>query len=498
MAYSKTPAVQTYETKRVNFISNPQQRSNDANKDFRLVNMMVEEIKSPVGDNKKYYVKSRPGMTQAYTTQTGEGRGIFYWSPNARAPYTYVISVVGNKVYATNITTNITLAIITLTTSTGHVGITEFLSTTNVSSLVLLDGVEGWVIATPFDIVSTETWSATKITDPEFPTPHVPTPVYLDYYLFVAKAGTADIYNSDLDNPSSWTAGNYIQAKMYPDTIKALSKNNNFLYAVGTGSVEYFYDGANASGSPLTANPTAVQQFGTAAYATVIQTDKEVLFVGETNDGGHTVWTIDGFKENEIGIPTVKSALLAEGSNISNIRAFEARCSGQKLYVLCLTARTFVYSLTTKMWSEWQSGSSVFRGNDASDGPAGSNYVLDATNGKIYLMNETYFTDNGTAFTCTVVSAKMDFDTINRKFMYRLSIIGDVPDDTGTDIAVSVSWSDDDYKTWSTPRTLNFNSDLPAIQQLGQFRRRAIKLSYSLPHLFRIEMIEVDINKGNA
>jgi hypothetical protein len=481
MPYSKTPAIQTYETKRINFISNPQQRSNDANKDFRLVNMMVEEIKSPVGDNKKYYVKSRPGLSQAYTTQTGEGRGIFYWTYGGNS---YCMAVVGDKVYANG------TAVLTLSTSTGHVGFCEFLTTTNSPKLVLLDGTNGYVFSAYNSVA--------QITDPEFPTPHVPTPVYLDYYLFVAKAGTADIYNSDLDNPSSWTAGNYIQAKMYPDTIKALSKNNNFLYAVGSSSVEYFYDGANASGSPLTANPTAVQQFGTAAYASVIQTDKEVLFVGETNDGGHTVWTIDGFKENEIAIPTVKSALLAEGSNIGNIRAFEARTSGQKLYVLCLSARTFVYSLTTKMWSEWQSGSSIFCGNDASDGPNGSNYVLDATNGKIYLMNETYFTDNGTAFTCTVVSAKMDFDTINRKFMYRLSIIGDVPDDTGTDIAVSVSWSDDDYKTWSTPRTLNFNSDLPAIQQLGQFRRRAIKLSYSLPHLFRIEMIEVDINKGNA
>ena len=46
MPYSKTPAIQTYETKRVNFISNPQQRSSDATKDFRLLNMMVEVIKT--------------------------------------------------------------------------------------------------------------------------------------------------------------------------------------------------------------------------------------------------------------------------------------------------------------------------------------------------------------------------------------------------------------------------------------------------------------------
>jgi predicted heme/steroid binding protein len=481
MPYSKNPVIQTYETKRVNFISNPQQRSSDPNKDFRLVNMMTEVITSPIGDNKKYYIKSRAGLTQAYTTQTGEGRGVFYWTYGGNS---YCMAVVGNKVYANG------AAVLTLTTSTGHVGFTEFLTSTNVSKLVLLDGTKGYV----FSAYNT----AAQITDVDFPSPHVPTPVYLDNYLFVAKANTADIYNSDLNDPSAWTAGNYITANMYPDTIKALSKNNNFLYAVGSNSIEYFYDNANASGSPLSKQPTAVQQFGTASGASVIQTDKEVILVGETSDGGHTVWTVDGFKETEIGIPAVKSALQAEGSSISSCRAFGIRVSGQKLYILCLTQRTFVYSFTTKMWSEWQSGSSAFVGYDGSDGPNGTPYILDATNGKVYTMSETAFTDNGTAFDCTAVTAKLDFENINRKFMYRLSIIGDVPDDAGTYNTVYVSWSDDDYKTWSTERSLNFNADLPAIHQLGQFRRRAFKLRYSSPKLFRIEMIEVDINKGSV
>jgi translation initiation factor 1 (eIF-1/SUI1) len=481
MPYSKTPVIQTYETKRVNFISNPQQRSSDPNKDFRLVNMMTEVINTPVGDNKKYYIKSRPGLSQAYTTQTGAGRGLYYWTYGGNS---YCMAVVGNKVYANGV------SVLTLSTSTGEVGFTEFLTSTNASKLILLDGTNGYVF-TAYN-------SATQITNANFPTPHVPSPIFLDNYLFVAKANTADIYNSNLDDPLTWTSGNYISAQMYPDTIKALSKNNNFLYAVGTSSVEYFFDNANASGSPLSRQPTAVQQFGTVSGGSVVQTDKEVILVGETNDGGHTVWTIDGFKENEIGIPAIKSALAAEGSNINTCKGYEIRVSGQKLYVLCLTLRTFIYSFTTKMWSEWQSGSSIFIGIDGSDGPNGSAYILDSTNGKIYLMDETYFTDNGTAFTCSVTTAKLDFDTINRKFMGRLAIIGDVPDSSGVDINVSVQWSDDDYKTWSTARTLKFTADLPAIWQLGQFRRRAFKLSYSLPRLFRIEMIEVDINKGSV
>jgi Phage stabilisation protein len=481
MAYSKTPVVQTYETKRVNFIANPQQRNGTTDKDFRLVNMMTEVVNSPVGDQKKYYVKSRPGVSKAYTTTAGVGRGLYYWVISGTG---YAISVVGNKVYTNG------SAVLTLTTSTGKVGFTEFVSSTGVVSLVLLDGTKGYVFS--------DATTAVEITDADFPTPHIPIPIFMDGYLFVAKYDSEDIYNSDLDNPALWTAGNYISAEMYPDKIVALSKNNNYLYAVGSGSVEYFYDNANATGSPLARHNSAVQQFGTSSMASVVQTEKEVIFIGETNDGGHTVWTIDGFKEKEIGIPAIKSALLAEGSALVNAFAFALRVSGQKLYCICLTNRTLVYSFNTEMWSEWMTNGSTFIGNCATDGPNGSAYVLGATDGDVYTMNENLFTDDEYAITCTIISSKLDFDTINRKFMSRLSIIGDVPDDTLVDTAVSVSWSDDDYKTWSTPRTLKFTGDLPAIFQMGQFRRRALKIQYALPHLFRLETVEVDINKGNA
>lgn len=394
------------------------------------------------------------------------------------------MAVVGNKVYHNG------TSVLTLTTSTGKVGFTEFVSSTGVVSLVLLDGTKGYVFS--------NATTATEITDTDFPTPHIPTPIFLDGYLFVAKADSEDIYNSDLDDPSKWTAGNFISAEMYPDKIVALSKNNNYLYAVGSGSVEYFYDQANATGSPLGRHASAVQQFGTAAMGSVVQTEKEVILIGETNDGGHTIWTIDGFKEKEIGIPAIKSILLAEGSGLKNAYCFAIRVSGQKLYVVCLSTRTLVYSFNTEMWSEWSSNNGAFLGNCATDGPDGSAYVLSTTDGDIYTMNENLFTDDEYSIVCSITSAKFDFDTINRKFMYRLSLIGDVPDDTGTDNTLTIQWSDDDYKTWSTARSITLNPDLPAIKQLGHFRRRAFKLTYSLPHLLRLEGIEVDINKGTV
>lgn len=543
MPFSKSPVLQTYETKRVSFVTNPQQRSADKTKDARLVNMMTEAVISPLGDSKKYYVKSRAGLSQAYSNTAGAGRGIYFWVING---VENVMAVIGNTVYANGV------SVVTLATSTGSCGFTEFVDSTGVVSLIMLDGINGYVFSNPttyqqISTASTDVWTASTayvldtirrptsdngfvyvvttagtssgtqptwpttagstVTDGSvvwtcqefsFPSPHIPNPIYLDSYLFVAKVNTQDVYNSNLNDPLKWTPGDYFSAVMYPDRIVALSKNNNYIYAIGSNSVEYLYDAATAVGSPLGRHDSAVQQFGCGAPGTVVQTAKEVIFVGETFNGGHTVWTLDGFKEKEIGIPMVKAALFDEDGFLSQASAYCIRVSSQRFYVLCLTKRTLVYGFDTEMWHEWQTGDTIFLGSAAADGPSGSAYILGRADGKVYLMNENNYTDNGVPIECSITTAKLDFDNINRKFMNRLSMVGDVPDDTLVDSTINIQWSDNDYKTWSTARALNMNADFPSIPQLGQFRRRAFKITYSLPHLLRLEGMEVDINKGNA
>jgi len=484
VAYSKNPNLSTYDTKRMSFVYNPLHRSGtQLNKDAKLCNVLVDLFQSPDDQNTRVFVKSRPGLAAAYTTTSGRARGIYYWVVSGTG---YAISVSGNKVYS-----NGTL-LTTLTTSTGDVGFTEFVASTGIVKLVMVDGTKGYVFTSP-------TVAPSEITDVDFPTPHCPFPVFLDGYLFLAKADTQDIYNSDLDNPALWTAGNYISAEMYPDKVVALTKNNNYIYAVGQGSVEYFYD-AGGTTTPLQRHDSAVQQFGTPSPSSVVPTDDEVILIGETGNGGHTVWTINGFKAKEVATPSIRSILRAEGTNLATARAHCIRVAGQKLYIITLTSITLVYSFDSQLWFEWTSGvtgTSQFIGTHATDGPNGMAYILDALNGNVYTISEDNQSDNGTNFLRQIVTPKYDFDTFNRKFMSRFSLIGDWPTTSGTGNIAQIEWSDDDYTTWSTPRDLDFSLDFPAITQLGAFRRRAFRISYSQPYLLRLEAFEVDINKGN-
>jgi hypothetical protein len=547
MPYSKTPVISTYETKRLNFVINPLQRSaSSPTKDAILSNMFVEILTTPDQANARVFVKSRPGLNVAYSHSPDWGRGVYYWKFNG---LDFVITVVGNKVYSNDILVQ------TLVTTAGTVGFTEFVNDVGVTSLIMVDGTKGYVFSNPsvtpteindaalpvwtastvmslndarrptvangkvYTVTTAGTTSGTQPTWPttvgatitdgsvvwtcglsNFPSPHIPQPVFLDGYLFLAKKDTQDIYNSTLADPFTWTAGDYISSELYPDTLVALSKNNNYIYAIGTDSVEYFFDEANPTASPLGRHDSAVQQFGCSAPDSVVQTEKEVILIGQTGNGGHTVWTIDGFKEKEIGTPAIRSALRLEGEAISQATAFCVRVGGQKFYVMNLTSKSFAYCFDTQMWFKWTSGvngDTKFAAIRGTDGPNGVAYVQGELDGKVYLMGEQYYTDGGVPFLCEIITPKYDFEVFNQKTMSRLSVIGDIPTTSGTGNNMTVFWSDNDYQTWSNPRTLSFDYDFPSIAQLGRFRRRAFKFQYSQPYMLRLEGFEVDINKGN-
>lgn len=469
----------SYRTQRFSLIGSPQQRDGFSLKDQRFINLYPELITTNLTEGKKYYLKKRPGLNPLDTQTSGlEGRGCHWWKG---ARYT----VFGNTVYKNNV------ALFTLSTSSGRVGFTDYNGTQDY--LVLFDGVNGWVINTSF--------VATMITDPNFPTPHIATPVFIDGYLLALKANSADIYNCDLEDPFTWNASQFTTAELYPDNLMAIVKNANYVVAVGEDSTEFFWDAGNATGSPLNTNPSAVQQMGTVSTHSVVQTDKEVLFVGRTSSGGHTVWMLDDFKATQIGIEPVCEALDDEGTALNTCEAFVVQSSGHKWYILNLynKKRTFIYDFYEKMWHEWQYNGTMFNCRDSCDSDTGKPILIGYNDGHTYYLDSDYYTDNGVPITCQATTVKIDFDTINRKFFHRFALIGDSPNGAAN-IPVSIDWSDDDYSNFypNPPRTLYFNSTMAGVLRMGTGRRRIYRITYAQPYEFRLEAFEIDVNLGDS
>jgi hypothetical protein len=513
MAYSKTPSMSTYSTERSDLIVYPQNRidqilEGNNNKDSNLVNMFVEVYPNPNGQNTRTTVRSRPGLSKEFAYAdglSGVPRGTYSWLDSSNNETIY--SVVANRLYRGD------TLLATLTTTTGRVGFVEHVNDVGAVTLFMCDGLKGYTFAN-------SAAPAVAIVDANFPSPHITDPVVLDGYIFLAKAGTQDIYNSELNTPSSWSEGGiggpmYISAEMYADVVVALAKNNNYVYAIGTKSIEYFFDAANSTGSPLERYPSAIQQFGTPAAGSVVQTESSVVLVGDTNDGGYTVWAIDGFKPKEIASTFIKEYLSSfNGSSFGSFSASCIRVAGQKFYILNIaTLRTFVYSFDTELWAEWTTNSTAFGGVYFSATRYGKTICLDRVGTGVLSFGQLNFIMyDGTVsdyypIICKIVTTKYDFGSLNRKTMSRFALIGDVPSKTYTQFNnFSVQWSDDDYNTWSSARTIAMGNDYPGFSQLGNFRRRAFKITYTppafdldlyFPMLIKLEGIEMDINKGN-
>lgn len=471
----------TYQSLPVNFINTPQQRfGTTTGKDQRLVNCFKETIKG--NSQPKAFMVQRGGLTFQNDTAAGTGRGIYYWNGS-------VWSVVGNTLYR-----NASVAQV-LSTSSGTVGFIEYAGSVSFPrNLVVLDGTSGWVINAANVI--------TQITDPDFPTPHVPQGAFMDGYLFVAKANTADIYNSNLDNPTLWTAGDFITAEMFPDNVIALVRQTNYIVAVGPNTVEYFYNSGVSPGTPLARNSAASHQFGAASADTVLVAEEQVLMLGQSQLGGRSVWVLDGFKPVEISVEAVRLSLDDEGTSITNAKAFCVRTKGHRFYVIQLTNRTWVFDFEEKQWHEWadHTGASKFQCDYSTDHPSGSPFMLDRTSGRVVRMDANVATDATGAvsvanMTMIATSEKVDYATMDRKFGNRFTMVCDIP---APGFTITLQWSDDDYNTWSSGRSIPINTNMPTIHQLGAFRRRAFRLTYAQALPFRMESAQFDVNMGNA
>lgn len=455
-------------------------RSSLGTKDQRFLNVFPETRKVEQLENTKIFINKRPGLTLYRDFGTGEGRGCIYFNSKF-----YV--AVGNKVYEDAVSP---VEKITLTGSTGPLGMVLGNSSSSGDYLFICDGTSGWVID--------NTGTATLISDADFPTPHVPAPTFVDGYILLAK--NSDVYNCVLDTPTSWDSSNYLSAEMFPDSIRALARQNNQVVVLGGSSIEFFYDAANASGSPLSRNDSTTIQMGVAAPYAVYQNEKFCAFISQSDSGGRAAWLVEGFQPKKISDEYIERILDSE-VDMTDCHGYGLRTKGHMFYVLNLPTigRTLVYDIDEKLWHEWSSNSSgthtVFSCGHMADNGTGSAYLLDSSNGCLYKLDTTAYTDNGTNILVELVTNRYDMDSYNRKFCHSVKIVSDRYD---VNNYINLYFTDDDYQTWSNAKQISLNDDFPAWHRLGSFRRRAFKITQTLPYDLRLESLECVYTDGSS
>lgn len=517
---------------RIPFASTLMYRSSARDKDARSINYFQETNK----EAKTLHLVKRPGLTQGTQVIAGGGtaRGLYYWDS---AYY----SVIANKLYE-NATEKLTLV-----GSTGEVGFTVF-DNAGVEYLFLCDGTNAYVInaagtvtlvnqtyaawaaSTNYALgdrvrptvvngyyyeVTTDAGSsaATEPTWPTaigntvvdggitwtckgeyggFPSPHIPTPEFIDGYMFLANSASGDIYNSDTDNIYGWGGGNFISAEMWPDEINRLARQNNQLVAFGTKSTEFFYNAGNASGSPLSRNDGPAFQIGCAAPYAVYENERLTIFIGQSDSGGRAAWLIEGFTPKKISTEAIEHILDAAGTAITTAKGYGLRTKGHLFYMINLASCTLVFDVEEKVWHEWSTNvataHTTFAYNYVTDIGSGKVGLLHNTDGYLYTLDPLVYLDNATAILGDAYTKKYDGSSMNRKFMHNLNVVGDLG------ATYTIRWSDDDYVTWSPFVTLS--TTRPFISRLGSCRRRAFHVRHTANEDSRLEAIEFEVDIG--
>lgn len=525
----------TSQPERMSLATTLMYRSSARDKDARLINFFQESIKNELTDSKKVHVVKRPGLTQSTQVLAGgaTARGFAYWNGK-------YYSVLGSKLYE-NSTEKVTLS-----TSSGKCGFEEF-DNSGTSYLFLCDGTNAYVInaagtvtqvnqtysawagstnyalgdrrvptslngyyyevttdagssgggepSWPLSIGSTVvdggiTWTCSGEYG-GFPTPHIPTPKFIDGYMTLPLAASLDIYNSDVDNIYGW-GPNFVSAEMWPDNIITTLRQNNQLLALGTVSGEFFYDAASATGSPFARNEGTVLQIGCCAPYCTYENERFCIFIGQSGSGGRAVWLLEGFQPKKVSTEAIERVLDAEGSSITNARGYGLRTKGHLFFVINLTSCTLVYDVEEKVWHEWSTNSSdthvAFKYNFQADLGNGKSALLHNTDGYVYILDPSVYRDNTTTILGDIYTGKYDSSTMNRKFMHNLTVVGDLG------ATYTIRWSDDDYTNWNAYKTLD--SARPWFARCGSFRRRAFNIRHNANEDARLEALEFEVDTG--
>lgn len=488
MAFDKTPSQSTYQTKTLSLVRELNNRGSDTSKDEDLLNIFPELIKNK--DTKEFSVKlvKRDGTT-SFIALAGNVRGMHYWKDENNL---YV--AISDDVYIYNAITGALIDTKTavFSTFTGHVGFCEFLYDTGDVKIVVTDGTTLSTIDSAHTVVAGA--------DADMPV-HLPYPVFLDGYLFILKSGTADIYNSNLNDPLAYTAGDFITAEMRPDEATYITVLNNYILVIGFGSIEYFWDAAIATGSPLQRNDTPIKLTG--FYNGAAKKGNRFYFVGAENNASPDVFVLEDFKMKSLGNEAVRRHLASLpnfGLGSTGVYAGIASIGGHDFYVLSTSTATYVLELESGLWHRWafQGGTTFavrYMLNIVTGAGAVASKCLFNLEGvsTLFKFDPTLYQDNGTNFTCTVVTDKVRFDTYKTKFISRLVVWANKPSSSSL---LSISWTDNDYQTFSTARTVDISTQRPRLDRLGKFRERAFKFTFTDNQPFILLSVEVDLNMG--
>lgn len=485
-------------------------------KDSGITNGIVEKRGNTI------YTTQRPSIDvfddASANVADARGRAIYYW---ADAEDLYLIN--NGTIYKNSHATTVS------TSPTAGTKKCKFIEAGG--KLVLLDAEnnQGFTITTG-DVV-------TEITDTDFPPKQTPAVglayggASLDTYLFVLGEDGV-IYNSAVNDPTTWAALDYLEAERSPDGGQYLGKHHDNIVVYGVTTIEFFYDSANSSGSPLSRRQDLAYQIGCISGESVWEEGDRSFFVGTDFSGSLRVYSLENFGIKKVSISSIDSlltqAITKEGYSVNGC-GFSA--SGHTYYVLNLyttpsdiqATTTLVYDDATGIWGDWETtlnGLSKFPLMDWSirsgiqprygEGILFNGDMIsinDNFNPQDTLLASTYVTtgyvttgyvlsgsETGTAINLKIRTGQNDMGSDITKTLPNIRPVGDL---TSSSSNLTVKWAKENNSSFNAGTAID-TSVFQRVNRIGKFRRINFELDYSGTEQLRLEALEANMKAGKS
>jgi len=206
--------------------------------------------------------------------------------------------------------------------------------------------------------------------------------------------------------------------------------------------------------------------------------------------------SIGKFIVSEI-VSTAPVERLLSGADLTSMRSFGLKYAGHRFYGFTLLNDnlTLVYDIKEQRWAQWTDTNGNYWPIVSSTFLASTGSVLQhATNGKLYLFDSAYTSDDGDYITVDIYTPNFDGETRRRKNLNILEFIGDRTPGSILD----VRYNDADYGEgqWSTFRQVDMSVEKPILENNGTFLRRAYHIRHRCNTRLRLQAMEMQLDIG--
>jgi len=300
------------------------------------------------------------------------------------------------------------------------------------------------------------------------------------------------VYNRP--NSQQWGASNLLSpvspALSYsakdgaPDNLVSLIVDHREVYLLGEASSEAWVD-VGAVPFPFQRIPGTSTQHGIAAKFSMSRVGNSFAYVSQNSRGQAQVMQMNGYQPQRISTHAVENTLVNQ--KISNAISWTYQLEGHEVFVVTFPSigtngLTWAYDVTTGMWHKWLYTNNLgqyerHRGNCAA---LFQGMVLcgDYSNGNIYEIDSTNYTDNGQNVRrlrrCPHVVTDLQrqfFDELQIQFQPGVGLSGVTTplnsELVGANPQAMLRWSSDGGSTWSREYWVSIGLE-------GKYKNRAI------------------------